>query len=289
MPRESPVGACLTADLPAKPTPAFERLSEGRRSFADLAANTPVVRRLRALEPALSENGLSVPDAVTRAEAAVDGLHLSGVLGGRRGLAVVEVGAALATGWLEMCRPPHTTVPNLVGGREWPRVHDHPLVSWGELLGPLVLSGGLAELATAPGWLDEQLLILPPLLLQRLVTRDEPVDVAALIDALAGEVAEAAEAEPGVDAPPRGQLVKRVAAACALLVELGAARWGRPRGRFGELAVTQLGLFAWLLVIVNVDGEAAPSIDRMLRDAGYLKADGSSITPEPAPVPTADS
>lgn len=289
MPRESPVGACLTADLPAKPTPAFERLSEDRRSFADLAANTALVRRLRALEPALGENGLSVPDAVTRAEAAVDGPHLSGVLGGRRGLVVVEVGAAVATGRVDMCHPPPATVPVLVGGRGWPRVHDRPLVPWGEIVTSLVLSGGLAELATAPGWLDEQLLILPPLLLQRLVTRDEPVDVAALVDALAGEVAAAADAEPGVDPPPRGQLVKRVAAACALLVELGAARWDRPRGRLGELAVTQLGLFAWLLVIVNVDGEAAPAIDRMLRDAGYLKAHGSYITPEPTPVPTADS
>lgn len=289
MPRESNVGACLTADLPAEPIPASERLGEDHRPFADLAANTPLVRRLRALEPALGEDGLPVPDAIARAEAAVDGPHLSGALGGRRGLVLVELGAALDTGWVELCHPPRAIVSNLVGGREWPRVHDHPLAPWGEILAPLLLSGCLTELATAPGWLDEQLLILPPLLLQRLVTRDEPVDVAALVDALAGEVAEAAEGEPGVAAPPRGQLVKRVAAACALLVELGAARWDRQDGRLGELAITQLGFFAWLLVIVNVDGEPPPSVDRMLRDAGYLKADGGYIAPEHIPVPVSDN
>jgi hypothetical protein len=196
MPRESNVGACLLEATPAEPTPPSARMSEHDPAFAEQAAATPLVRRLRALEPAVGDGGLPLPDAVARAEAAVDGPHLRACLGGRRGLVTVELGAALDTGWLALHHPVRSGVADLVGDAEWPRAHDHPLLPWGELVVPLVLGGTLRELAVAPGWLDEHLLILPPLVLQRLVRGDEPVDIDGLVDALTGELAAAAEAEP---------------------------------------------------------------------------------------------
>jgi hypothetical protein len=257
MARESTVGACLLDSLPAEPTPPSERLAADCPPLAEQAAATPLVRRLRALEPAISEGGVAVRNAVARAEAAADGPHLRGSLGGRRDLVLVELGTAVATGWIEQRHPPHPGVRQMVVGREWPRVHDRPLAPWGELVGPIVFGGRLRELTAAPGWLDEQLAMLPPLLLQRLVKGNDPVDVAGLVDALAGEVAEAADAEPGVAAPRRRQLRKRVVAAGALLVELGLARWDRDHRGLGELVVTELGLVAWLLVTLNLDGEPA--------------------------------
>lgn len=168
-------------------------------------------------------------------------------------------------------------------------MHDHPLAPWAELVGPLLTAGWVIDLASAPGWLDEQLVVVPPLLLQRLVKGEEPVDVEALVDGLAGEVADAADAEPGVAAPPRRQILKRVAAAGALLVELGLARWDRDDDCLGRLTVTWLGVFSWQLVNTHLDGEAPPELDRQLRAAGYLKADGGYIAPQDLPVPVSDN
>lgn len=288
------IGACLVADTPTDPPAALppsvgEAQRDGPRLAADAAA-TALVRRLRALEPAVSVGGLPVPEAVAAAEAATEGAHPQGVLGGRRGLPLVELGAALDTGWLEVRRQRPTAIPDLVGGREWPRVHDHPLAPWGELVGPLIAGGSLPDLTAAPGWLDEQLIVVPPLLLQRLVKGTTPVDVAWLVDALAAEVAEAASREPGVKLPSRRQVAARVTAAGALLVELGLARWDHTADRrLGELVITWLGCFGWLLVVTHIDGELPAAVDRVIRAHGYVKTDGGYIAPEHQPVPLSEN
>lgn len=53
--------------------------------------------------------------------------------------------------------------------------------------------------------------------------------------------------------------------------------------------MTDLGFFAWLLATIHLNDETPPQVDRLLRDAGYLKADSGYIAPEDLPVPVSEN
>lgn len=230
-----------------EPAPLPESTEEV--TLGELAAATPYVRRLAAVQAAATHHGVGVDAACRRARAAASMRgHRRGVLTGQSVLAVL-LGAAVDARLFDVDEPARRLHP----GQEAALVLGHPLAAWGETLPLIVYGDPLAR----DGEPTETVALLG--LLYQYVVRSLDADLEPCVRAVWQELVDRAR-DRGGRHPSQRAVRRQLASLVALLEELGIVGWEPAGNRLGRARMTSLGLFGWALLVVEQDGPT-PAID----------------------------
>lgn len=265
----------LSALAEREPAPLAEPTEEV--TLGELAAATPYVRRLAAVQAAAAPHGILVDEACRRARAAASMRgHGRGVLTEQEVL-VVLLAAAVDARLFDVDEPACRFHP----GQEAALALGHPLAAWGETLPRIVYGDPLA----GDGEPTETVALLG--LLYQYVVRSVDADLEPCVRAVWRELVDRARDRGGRHLSQHA-VRRQLASLVALLEELGVVVWEPAGNRLGIARMTSLGLFGWTLLMVGQDGPT-PAIDELLQEHGYLPAEGGYVHRRDLPVAISDN
>jgi hypothetical protein len=273
--------ALVPDPLPTDPT----TLPEGS-SFATLAADTPLIRRIAAVCARLDEaDVLEAEPAMGLAALAAPCEHIDGAFEHAAVLAGWLLWAVEEPGVVRFDPRDDPLSPLICTGPQRALVEEHPLAVWGQSLIPSLLGasdGGLLDIV-GRGPVSQAMWFVPATLYEVLVCA-RTVNEGDVINALHREAQATGLARTHPRPFTRRSIAMYVAVIRALLVELGLARWAPQQGRRrGDLEVTPLGRLGLLIVKAELGG-VWPELDAFFRKAGYLPCDGGYVKLADVPV-----